>query len=115
MERDNDERLKALKELKDICDLIDEIEAFWNAPFFDAERAREIIQKVNRKHFENVSLYNLATNQPRTSSSNAGSGVSIGAATQSQLQEDLRWKHFYLNAKLCGKAAEEIIKEWSSM
>lgn len=112
MERDNNEGLKALKELKDIRDLIDEIEAFWNAPFFDAERAREIIQKVNRNHFENVSLYNLATSQPRTSSSNAGSGVSIDAATQSQLQEDLQWKHYYLNAKLLGKGVENIIVEW---
>lgn len=115
MERDNNERLKTLKELKDIRDLIDEIEAFWNAPFFDAGRAREIIQKVNRNHFENVSLYNLATNQPRTNSSNAGSGVSIDSATQSQLQEDLQWKHFYLKAKLLGKGVEEIIVEWKHM
>lgn len=115
MERDNNERLKAFKELNDIRDLIDEIETFWNTPFFDSEKAREIIQKVNRNHFENVILYNLATNQPRTSSSNAGRGVSIDAATQSQLQEDLQWKHFYLNAKMCGKAAEEIIKEWRTI
>lgn len=112
MERDNNERLKALKELKDIRDLIDEIEAFWRTPYFDEVRAREIIQKVNDKHRENVMLYNIVTYH--TASYDA-SGVSIPSAPQGQLQEDLRWKYFYLNAKLCGKAAEEIIKEWGSM
>ena len=113
MERDNNERLKALKELKGIRDLIDEIEALWRAPFFDVEKAREIIQKVNDKHFENVGLYNLATYQQNGNPFNAGSGISIEGATQGQLQEDLRWKHFYLNAKLCGKAAQEIVYEWT--
>ena len=113
MEKDNTEGLKAAKELNDIRKLIDEIEGVWNAPRFDKKRAKEIIQEVNWNHFENVLLYNLATYRPRTNSSNAGSGISIDTATQSQLQEDLRWKHFYLNAKLCGKAAEEIAKEWT--
>lgn len=113
MEKDNTERLKAAKELNDVRKLIDEIEGIWNAPIFDMNRAKVIIQEVNRNHFENVVLYNLVTYRPRTNSSNAGSGISIDTATQGQLQEDLRWKHFYLNAKLCGKAAEEIAKEWT--
>ena len=110
MERDNDERLKALKELKDIRDLIDEIESLWRTPYFDEVRAREIIQKVNDKHCENVMLYNIATYH--TASYDA-SGVPILSAPQEPLQEDLRWKHFYLNAKLCGKAAQEIVNEWT--
>ena len=112
MERDNVERLKAIKKLNDLHNLIDEIEIFWNNPFFDEKKARKIIQEVNRKHYENVVLYNLTTNKPKANFSNSRSGVSIDAATSSQLQEDLLWKHFYLNAKLLGKGVEEIIKEW---
>ena len=111
MERDNAERLKVINELNDLRNLIDEIETFWNNPF-DEKKAREIILKVNRNHFENVFLYNLVADKPKANSSNTGSGVSIDAATPSQLQEDLQWKHFYLNAKLLGKGVEEIIKEW---
>lgn len=114
MEKDNTEGLKAAKELNDIRKLIDEIEGVWNAPMFDMNRAKVIIQEVNRNHFENVMLYNLVTYRPRTNSSNAGSGISIDIATQGQLQEDLRWKHFYLNAKLVGKSVEEIIQEWNN-
>ena len=108
----NEERLKALKELSEIHDLIDEIEAFWSTSYFDEARAREIIQKVNDKHRENVMIYNIATYQ--TASYDA-SGVSVPSAPQAQLQQDLQWKHFYLNAKLLGKGAEEIIKEWKYM
>lgn len=114
MGRDTAERLNATRELNDIRNLIDEIERFGNAPLFDEKRAREIIQEVNRNHFENVVLYNLATYQPKENSSNIGSGVSINTATQSQLQEDLQWKHFYLKAKLFGKSVEEIIREWKN-
>ncbi len=112
MERDNNERLKASKELKDIRDLIDEIEAFWRTLYFDEKKAREIIQKVNDKHPENVIIYNIVTYQ--TASYDA-SGVTVPSAPQAQLQEDLQWKQFYLNAKLLGKGAEEIIKEWKYM
>lgn len=114
MEKENAERLKAAKELNDIRNLIDEIERIWNAPVFDKKKAKEIIQGVNRNHFENVVLYNLSTYRPRTNSSNAGSGISIDTATQSQLQEDLQWKHFYFKAKLVGKSVEEIIREWKN-
>ena len=111
MDRDT-ERLKALDELKEIHDLISEIEAFWNAPYFDEAKAREIIQKVNDKHRENIKLYNIATYH--RASYNA-SGVFVPSALQAQLQQDLQWKHFYLNAKMCGKAAEVIVKEWKDI
>ena len=106
------ERVRKLKELKDIRDLIDEIEMFWKAPYFDENTARRIIKKVNDNHFENVFLYNMLT---YPAMSNQGSGVPIESASQAHLWQDLQWKHFYLNAKLCGKAAEEITKEWTSM
>lgn len=82
MGRDTAERLNATRELNDIRNLIDEIERFGNAPLFDEKRAREIIQEVNRNHFENVVLYNLATYQPKENSSNIGSGVSIHRNTE---------------------------------
>ena len=111
MDRDS-KRVKLANELTEIHDLIDEIEAFWNIPYFDEVKARKIIQKVNNKHRENVVIYNIATYQ---TASHYASGVSIPSAPQTQLQQDLQWKHFYLNAKICGKAAEEIIKEWQYM
>lgn len=108
MDRDS-ERLKALNELKEIRNLIDEIEDFWSIPYFDEAKAREIIQKVNDRHRENVMIYNVVTYQ---TPSYEASGVSISSAPRDQLQQDLQWKHFYLNAKLLGKGTEEIIKEW---
>lgn len=112
MNRDNSERAKAAKDLTDIRKLIDEIDTLWEASYFDEIKARKIIKKVNDDHPENTGLYNLITYRTATTLS---SGVSIDCAATNQLQQDLEWKHFYLNAKLLGKAAEEIIKEWSCM
>lgn len=109
---DISERVRKFQELKGIQDLIDEIERFWKVSFFDENTARRIIKKVNEDHFENVILYNMMTYR---TASDEGSGVPIDSAPQAHLQQDLQWKHFYLNAKLRGKAAEEITKEWTSM
>lgn len=105
------ERVRKLKELKDIRDLIDEIEMFWKAPYFDENTARRIINHVNIKHGENITIYNMIT---YSATASKRSGVSVEYAQQAQLQQDLQWKHFYLNAKLCGKAVEEIMDEWKS-
>ena len=102
------ERVRKLKELKDIRDLIDEIEMFWKAPYFDENTARRIIEKVNDEHRENIAVYKMITYSPMTSER---SSVPVEYAHWTQLQQDLQWKHFYLNAKLQGKGVEEIIDE----
>lgn len=111
MGRNDSERLKTAKELKDIREKINKIETFWQAPFFDEEGAKSIIIDINEKYPENRDLYNAIT-YPLSRS--AGSGVCVDDALPYQLQQDLQWKHFYLNAKLLGKGAEEIVKEWTS-
>ncbi len=66
-------------------------------------QVRAKIDTVNRKHPENVILYNLIL-PPQ------GNRVSLDSASDDNLISDLIWKLDYLQAKQMGKAFEEFCK-----
>ena len=70
----------------------------------DMYQVRMQISTVNRKHPENVILFNLIF-PPQ------GNRVSLAEASYQSLLDDLTWKHTYLQAKKVGKAIEELHKE----
>ena len=100
---------KILCEIVKLRNTISEIEALLNAKSFDSGKARKLIDNINQEHAENVSWYNLIHSEYRNGSQ--GNIVTIYNATDSQLKEDLQWKHCYLTAKLKGKTFEELRNE----
>lgn len=74
----------------------------------DIYQVRTQISTVNRKHPENVILFNLFF-PPQ------GNRVFLAEASDQDLIDDLTWKHTYLQAKKAGKAIEELYKEMRKM
>lgn len=70
----------------------------------DMYQVRAQINTVNRKHPENVILFNLIF-PPQ------GNRISLAEAPDQGLIDDLAWKHTYLQVKKAGKAIEELYKE----
>lgn len=70
----------------------------------DIDQVRMQIDKINRKHPENVILFNLIF-PPQ------GNRVSLAEASVQGLIDDLVWKYTYLQAKGVGKAFDELCKE----
>ena len=69
----------------------------------DMHQVRTQIDTVNRKHPENIILFNLIF-PPQ------GNRVSVGSASDDNLISDLAWKLDYLQAKQKGKAFDELCK-----
>lgn len=69
----------------------------------DMHQVRTQIDTVNRKHPENIILFNLIF-PPQ------GNRVSVGSASDDNLISDLTWKLDYLQAKQKGKAFDEFCK-----
>ena len=69
----------------------------------DMFQVRTQIETVNRKHRENVIIFNMIF-PPQ------GSPVSLDSASNDNLISDLIWKLKYLQAKQIGKTFEELCK-----
>lgn len=69
----------------------------------DMYQVRIQIDTVNRKHPENIILFNLIF-PPQ------GNRVSVGSASDDNLISDLTWKLDYLQAKQKGKVFDEFCK-----
>ena len=98
-------------EIVKIEKLIEDIEKLLESMPFNSPAARALIETVNTEHSENRVWYNLL----HYSSNGAvgSSNIPVANALDSQLKEDLTWKHYYLNAKLLGKTFDDIQKEFS--
>ncbi len=70
----------------------------------DIYQVKTQINTINRKHPENLILFNLIF-PPQ------GNRVSLAEASDQGLIDDLTWKYTYLQAKKAGKAIEELHKE----
>jgi len=70
----------------------------------DIYQVRAKIEEINRKHPENLILYNMIF-PPQ------GNRVSLAEATVHNLIDDLAWKQTYLQAKRVGKAFEKFCEE----
>lgn len=74
-----------------------------NEILFDEIEARRLIHKVNNKYPENLGVFNLLTAPNGSNTAVGRSRVTVSNASPSQLAEDLKWKQFYLDAKMKGK------------
>jgi len=92
-------------EIADMRNTIAEIQRVLCTVPFRAEEARRIICEVDRKHPENAHVYRLLF--PST----PVQGVPVVLASDAQLQGELRWKQYYLAAKIAGKTLDEMRKE----
>jgi len=101
---ENFERVHTLYEQLDMESDIQDISSILNQQPINMYRVRAEIDKVNEKHPENVTLYNLIF-PPH------GNRVSLAGASDQNLIDDLAWKRIYLQAKKDGKAFEEFSKE----
>lgn len=92
--------------VKEQFDMIQDIEKIRNVlsktPVVISQ-VREQIDTVNRKHPENIIIFNLIF-PPQ------GNRVSLVSASDDNLISDLTWKLDYLQAKQMGKAFEEFCK-----
>ena len=100
---------KSTFEITEIEKMIDSICRILDTVQFDVEEARAKIDEVNVKHPENVGVYNLLFRLQN------GTGVPICFASHIELQSDLEWKRYYLNAKRMGKTVDEMRKELSKI
>lgn len=66
---------------------------------------------MNNKHPENLGVFNLLTALNGSNTAVGRSRVTVSNALPSQLAEDLKWKQFYLDAKMKGKTTDVLSKE----
>ncbi len=104
--------IKSEIDIEDMKKTIYRIQELLNEILFDEIEARRLIDEVNNKHPENLGVFNLLT-FPNTAVGR--SRVTVNNASPSQLAEDLKWKKFYLEAKMKGKTIDVLSKEWNSL
>lgn len=112
------EQGKTIKSVVDIADMkktIYRIQGLLNEILFDEIEARQLIDEVNNKHPENLGVFNLLTFSNGSNTAVGRSRVTVNNASPSQLAEDLKWKQFYLDAKMKGKTIDVLSKEWNSL
>lgn len=97
------EKSHFLHEHDDMIKDIDNISCILSQNPVDMFLVREKIDTVNRKHPENIIIFNLIF-PPQ------GNRVSLDNAPDSNLISDLAWKLEYLQAKQKGKSFEELCK-----
>lgn len=100
-----EKKMQTTAEIMDIMRTIEEINQILCTVPFNVEKTREKILEINLKHPENYAFYNALHSTLQSDF------VNVHNATCVQLQADLQWKQYYLNAKIKGKAFEEIRKE----
>lgn len=98
------EKAHSLHEQLDMESDIQDIARVLSQNPIDMYQVRTQIDTVNRKHPENVDLFNLIF-PPQ------GNRVSLVEAPDQGLIDDLTWKHAYLQAKKNGKTIKELCKE----
>lgn len=98
------EKVHSLHEQMDMENDIRDIGRVLSQRPIDLYQVRTQIDIVNRKHPENVILYNLIF-PPH------GNSVSLANASDQNLIDDLAWKQIYLQAKKAGKLFGELCKE----
>lgn len=94
-------------EIADMRSTIDDIQKILQTIPFDEDTARQKVYEINAKHPDNKMIWNLLH-------ANVPSGVSIQQASKENLYQDLQWKAYYLEAKILGKAVDEMRKEWQN-
>ena len=94
-------------EIADMRSTIDDIQKILQTIPFDEHTARKKVYEINAKHPDNKMIWNLLH-------ANVPSGVSIQQASKENLYQDLQWKAYYLEAKILGKAVDEMRKEWQN-
>lgn len=97
------EKAHFLHDQNDMKKDIDSIQNVLSQDPIDMYQVRVQIDIVNRKHPENVVLFNLIF-LPQ------GNKVSLASASDDNLISDLMWKLDYLQAKQKGKAFDEFCK-----
>ena len=100
------EKARFLHEQNDMIKDVDSIRCVLLQSPVDMFQVRTQIDIVNRKHPENVIIFNLIF-PPH------GNRVSLDSASDDNLISDLKWKLDYLQAKQKGKAFEEFCKAMS--
>lgn len=99
-----DSSMLTLKEILDMRNTISDIDIFLAQIGLTEEKMREYIYYLNEKYPDNIAAYNLL--YPR----NAEHILVENARTQA-LISDLRWKQYYLRAKIDAKSIDEMRKE----
>jgi hypothetical protein len=97
------EKAHFLHDQNDMKKDIDSIRCVLSQNPIDMYQVRTQIDIVNRKHSENVVLFNLLF-PPQ------GNRVSLASASDDNLISDLMWKLDYLQAKQKGNAFDEFCK-----
>lgn len=97
------EKAHFLHDQNDMKKDVDNIFCVLSQNLIDMYHVRTQIDTVNRKHPENVVLFNLLF-PPQ------GNRVSLASASDDNLILDLTWKLKYLQAKQKGKAFDEFCK-----
>lgn len=100
-----EEKMLTAIEIMDIQKTIEEITRILRSIPFRADEARAIICEVNVKHPDNLVVYGIIYHSPNNGT------TTIAAADYAQLQADLQWKQYYLQAKQLGKTVSEMVKE----
>lgn len=98
------EKANTMQEQRKLENDIQDISNILNRQFINIYQVREKIEKVNKEHPENITLYNLIFPP-------SGSFVSLANASDQNLVDDLTWKRIYLQAKKNGKLFNEFCKE----
>ena len=91
-------------EIADMRSTIDDIQKILQTIPFDEDTARQKVYEINAKHPDNKMIWNLLH-------ANVPSGVSIQQASKENLYQDLKWKAYYLAAKILGKPVDEMRKD----
>lgn len=102
------EKAHFLHEQNDMIKDVDSIHCVLSQSPVDMFQVRRQIDTVNRKHPENVIIFNLIF-PPQ------GNRVSLDSASDDNLISDLKWKLDYLQAKQKRKAFEEFCKTMRSI
>ncbi len=97
------EKAHFLHDQNDMIRDIDRIRCVLSQRPVDMYQVRKQIDTVNRKHPENVILFNVVF-PPQ------GNRVSLASASDENLISDLTWKLDYLQAKQKGKTFDEFCK-----
>ena len=98
------EKIHSLHELLDMESDIQGIDRVLSQKSINMSQVRTQIDTINRKHPENVILFNLIF-PPQ------GKRVLLAEAPAQGLIDDLTWKQTYLQAKKAGKTIEDFCKE----
>lgn len=97
------EKAHFLKEKLDMQDDINDINEILTYPV-DVAKVYEKIEHINRKHPENIILFNIIYPP-------VGKPIPLNRATNDNLINDLIWKREFLNAKMNAKLFDEFCKE----